>query len=188
VNFLNQYSQTGGKAKFIGGSIMVDQTVLSSRGAAKRLLVGTPSSGGVADAWDSPKWKEWVKLYQESFPADKRFASPSLFATNYYNAFNAVKIALEKVNGDLGDGGAKFREELAKVELDAPNGKIRLDANRQAIATTFITEVAELPNGELTNKFVKTVPDVNQTLGLDPATFQKIGLPSRTNPECKASY
>jgi ABC-type branched-subunit amino acid transport system substrate-binding protein len=188
VNFLNQYSQTGGKAKFIGGSIMVDQTVLSSRGAAKRLLVGTPSSGGVADAWDAPKWKEWVKIYQEGFPADKRFASPSLFATNYYNAFNAVKIALEKVNGDLGDGGAKFREELAKVELDAPNGKIKLDANRQAIATTFITEVAELPNGELTNKFVKTVPDVNQTLGLDPATFQKIGLPSRTNPECKASY
>ncbi len=34
VNFLNQYSQTGGKAKFIGGSIMVDQTVLSSKGAA----------------------------------------------------------------------------------------------------------------------------------------------------------
>ena len=188
VNFLNQYSQTGGKAKFIGGSIMVDQTVLSSRGAAKRLLVGTPSSSGVADAWDDPKWKEWVKLYQESFPADKRFASPSLFATNYYNAFNAVRTALEKVNGDLSDGGAKFRAELAKVELDAPNGKVKLDDNRQAIATTFITEVAELPNGELTNKFVKAVPNVNQTLGLDAAAFQKIGRPSRTNPECKTSY
>jgi ABC-type branched-subunit amino acid transport system substrate-binding protein len=188
VNFLNQYSQTGGKAKFIGGSIMVDQTVLSSRGAAKRLLVGTPSSGGVADAWDAPKWKEWVKAYQEAFPADKRFASPSLFATNYYNAFNAVAIAMDKVGGDLSDGGAKFRAELSKVELDAPNGKIKLDGNRQAIATTFITEVAELPNGELTNKFVRTVPDVNQTLGFEPAAFQKIGLPSRTNPECKTSY
>ncbi|HEY8567359.1 MAG TPA: ABC transporter substrate-binding protein [Beijerinckiaceae bacterium] len=185
VNFLNQYSQTGGKAKFIGGSIMVDQTVLSSRGAAKRLLVGTPSSGGVADAWDSPKWKEWVKLYQESFPADKRFASPSLFATNYYNAFNAMKTALEQVGGDLSDGGGKFRAALAKVELDAPNGKIRLDDNRQAIATTFITEVAELPNGELTNKFVRTVPDVTQTLGLSPEAFKAVGLPSRTNPECK---
>jgi ABC-type branched-subunit amino acid transport system substrate-binding protein len=186
VNFLNQYSQTGGKAKFIGGSIMVDQTVLSSRGAAKRLLVGTPSSGGVADAWDDPKWKEWVKVYQESFPADKRFASPSLFATNYYNAFNATAKALEKVNGDLSDGGAKFRAELSKVELDAPNGKIKLDDNRQAIATTFITEVAELPNGELTNKFVKTVPDVTQTLGLSPDAFKAVGLPSRTNPECKS--
>jgi hypothetical protein len=127
-----------------------------------------------------------VKIYQESFPADKRFASPSLFATNYYNAFNAVAIAMEKVGGDLSDGGAKFRAELAKVELDAPNGKIRLDDNRQAIATTFITEVAELPNGDLTNKFVKAVPDVTQTLGLTPEAFKAVGLPSRTNPECKA--
>ncbi len=36
VNFFNQYAQAGGKAKLIGGSIMVDQTVLSSKGAAKR--------------------------------------------------------------------------------------------------------------------------------------------------------
>jgi len=185
VNFLNQYSQTGGKAKFIGGSIMVDQTVLSSKGAAKRLLVGTPSSGGVADAWDNPKWKEWVKLYQESFPADKRFASPSLFATNYYNAVKALAIAMDKVKGDIADGGAKLRAELAKVELEAPNGKIKLDGNRQAIATTFITEVAELPNGDLTNKFVRAVPDVTQTLGLSLDAFKAVGLPSRTNPECK---
>ncbi|TCT05056.1 ABC transporter substrate-binding protein [Aquabacter spiritensis] len=185
VNFLNQYSQTGGKSKFIGGSIMVDQTVLSSRGAAKRLLAGTPSSGAVADSWDDPRWKEFVKAYQDAFPADKRFASPSLFATNYYNAYNAMAKALDKVKGDLSDGGAKFRAELAKTELDAPNGKIKLDDNRQAIATTFITEVAELPNGDLTNKFVKTVPNVNQTLGLPLAEFKAVGLPSRTNPECK---
>lgn len=185
VNFLNQYSQTGGKAKFIGGSIMVDQTVLSSKGAAKRLLVGTPSSGGVADAWDDPRWKAWVKTYQEAFPADKRFASPSLFATNYYNAVKALAIAMDKVKGDISDGGAKLRAELAKVELDAPNGKIKLDDNRQAIATTFITEVAELPNGDLTNKFVRAVPDVTQTLGLSLEAFKAVGLPSRTNPECK---
>lgn len=185
VNFLNQYGQTGGKAKFIGGSIMADQTVLSSRGAAKRLLVGTPTSSGVADAWDDPKWQAWVKTYQEAFPADKRFASPSLFATNYYNAFNALAIAMGKINGDLSDGGAKLRAELARTELDAPNGKVKLDENRQAIATTFITEVAELPNGDLTNKFIKTVPNVSQTMGLSAEAFKAVGLPSRTNPECK---
>ncbi len=185
VNFLNQYGQTGGKAKFVGGSIMVDQTVLSSRGAAKRLLVGTPSSGGVADAWDDPKWKAWVKAYQDAFPADKRFASPSLFATNYYNAFNGIATGLEKVNADLSDGGAKFRAELAKVQLDAPNGPIKLDDDRQAIATTFITEVVEAPNGDLTNKFVRTVPNVSKTMGLSAEAFKAVGLPSRTNPECK---
>lgn len=185
VNFLNQYSQTGGNAKFIGGSIMVDQTVLSSKGAAKKLLVGTPSSGGVADAWDDPRWKAWVKTYQDAFPADKRFASPSLFATNYYNAVKALAIAMDKVKGDISDNASKLRAELAKVELDAPNGKIKLDDNRQAIATTFITEVAELPNGDLTNKFVRAVPDVTQTLGLSLDAFKAVGLPSRTNPECK---
>jgi ABC-type branched-subunit amino acid transport system substrate-binding protein len=35
VNFLNQYQQAGGEAHLIGGSIMVDQTVLSSKGKAK---------------------------------------------------------------------------------------------------------------------------------------------------------
>src|ERR1700737_3023416 len=35
VNFLNQYQQSGGKAHLLGGSIMVDQTILSARGNAK---------------------------------------------------------------------------------------------------------------------------------------------------------
>src|SRR5271163_2635790 len=36
VNFLNQYQQAGGKAHLLGGSIMVDQTVLSAKGDAKK--------------------------------------------------------------------------------------------------------------------------------------------------------
>ena len=35
LNFLNQYQQAGGNAKLFGGSIMVDQTVLSAQGKAK---------------------------------------------------------------------------------------------------------------------------------------------------------
>jgi branched-chain amino acid transport system substrate-binding protein len=188
VNFFNQYAQAGGKAKLIGGSILVDQTVLSSKGAAKRIAIGIPSAGPQADVWDNAKWNDWVKLYQSSFPADKRFTSPSLTGTAYYNDFNAVFTVLNKINGDLSGGQKKFREELAKLELDAPNGKIKLDGNRQAIGTNFITEVVELPNGDLVNKAVKVVADVKQTLGFTPEQFAKLGLPSRTNPECKKSY
>jgi branched-chain amino acid transport system substrate-binding protein len=188
VNFLNQYTQAGGKAKMVGGSIMVDQTVLSSKGAAKRALVGTPTGGPQADTWDNPKWQAWVKAYQEAFPADKRFAVPSLSGTNYYNATTAMINALNAVKGDLSDNHKKLRETLAKMELDAPNGKIRLDDKRQAIAANFVTEVVEAPNGDLVNKMVKFVPEVKQTLGFDDAAFAKLGLPSRTNPECKKSY
>ena len=188
VNFLNQYTQAGGKAKMIGGSIMVDQTVLSSKGAAKRALIGTPTGGPQADAWDNPKWQEWVKAYQAAFPADKRFQSPSLTGTNYYNATNALFAALNTVNGDLGDGHKKLRATLSAMVIDAPNGRIRLDDKRQAIGPNFVTEVVEAPNGELTNKMVKVIPEVRQTLGFDEAAFAKLGLPSRTNPECKAKY
>jgi branched-chain amino acid transport system substrate-binding protein len=188
VNFFNQYAQAGGKAKMIGGSILVDQTVLSSKGAAKRIAIGIPSAGPQADVWDNPKWNAWVKLYQDSFPADKRFTSPSLTGTAYYNDFNAVFQVLNDIKGDLSDGHKKLREGLTKLELDAPNGKIKLDANRQAIGTNFITEVVELPNGDLVNKAVKTVADVKQTLAFSPEQFAKLGLPSRTNPECKKSY
>ena len=188
VNFLNQYTQAGGKAKMIGGSIMVDQTVLSSKGAAKRALIGTPTGGPQADAWDNPKWQEWVKAYQAAFTADKRFQSPSLTGTNYYNATNALFAALNTVNGDLSDGHKKLRATLSAMVIDAPNGRIRLDDKRQAIGPNFVTEVVEAPNGDLTNKMVKVILEVRQTLGFDDAAFAKLGLPSRTNPECKAQY
>src|ERR1041384_470770 len=117
VNFFNQYAQAGGKAKLIGGSILVDQTVLSSKGAAKRIAVGIPSAGPQADVWDNAKWNDWVKLYQSSFPADKRFTSPSLTGTAYYNDFNAVFQVLNDIKGDLSDGHKKFREGIAKIEI-----------------------------------------------------------------------
>jgi ABC-type branched-subunit amino acid transport system substrate-binding protein len=185
VNFLNQYQQAGGKAHLIGGSIMVDQTVLSAKGSAKNALIGAIAASGQADTWDDPGWKAFVKLYQDTTPADKRFPSPALLATNYYGATMAFYEALNKINGDLGPNQENFKKALAGLEIDAPNGHIKLDSNRQAIGTNFVTEVVEDGNGGLVSKVVSIIPNVNQTLGIDPATFAKIGLPSRTNPECK---
>ena len=37
-------------------------------------------------------------------------------------------------------------------------------------------------------KLVSIKENVNQTLGIDPDAFARIGLPSREVPECKTSY
>jgi ABC-type branched-subunit amino acid transport system substrate-binding protein len=185
VNFLNQYQQAGGKAHLMGGSIMVDQTILSAKGNAKNALLGTLAASGQADTWEDPGWQKFVKAYQDAFPPNKRFPSPSLLATNYYDSTMALILALRQVNGDLSNNQAKYKEALAKIEIDAPNGKIKLDSNRQAIGTNFVTEVVDDGKGALFSKVVKVIPNVNQTLGYDPAVFAKIGLPSRTVPECK---
>ncbi|MEM6663891.1 MAG: ABC transporter substrate-binding protein [Pseudomonadota bacterium] len=188
VNFLNQYQQAGGDANLIGGTIMVDGTVLNSKGDAKRALIGTPSSGPQADTWDNDAFQGYVKLYQDTFPPEERFPAPSLLSTLYYNATAATLTCMNEVNGDLSDGHAAFRQCLANLELDSPTGKVTLDGNRQATAATFISEVVENAEGNLVNQFISMDPAVSQTLGMDAAKFAAIGAPSRENPVCKGSY
>lgn len=188
VNFLNQYQQAGGDANLIGGSIMVDGTVLNSKGSAKDALVGVPSSGPQADTWDNAAWQAYVKKYQDTFEPDQRFPSPSLLATGYYNATTAMHTCVGEVGGDLSDGHAAFRACLTGLELDAPNGKITLDGNRQAVGTNFVTEVFEQDDGTLATKLVSMKEGVTQTLGLSKEAFDAIGLPGREVPACKSSY
>ncbi len=185
VNFLNQYQQAGGTAKLIGGSIMIDQTVLSSKGKAKQALVGTPSAGPQVDTSTDPKWQAYVKEYRDDFPPDKRFPTPSLLATYYYQNTKAVLTVLNDIKGDLSNNEAKLRSGLASLVLDAPVGKIRLDQNRQAIAPNFVSEVVVDKDGNLVSSLVKEVPEVNQQLGMDPAKFAAIGAPGRDVPACK---
>ncbi|MFO1353052.1 MAG: ABC transporter substrate-binding protein [Gammaproteobacteria bacterium] len=183
VNFLTQYEQAGGDKPMVGGSITVDQTVLGSKGKRRDYIVGTPSAGPIADNWDNDSWRAFVKAYKEAFPDG--FPSPSLFAHGYYVNTLAVLTALDKVNGDLSDKQAKLRETLAKLELDTPTGKVKLDENRQAIADIFLTEVAKGDDGALSNKVVKVIPQVNQTLGMAKDAFLKLGPVGRDNPDCK---
>jgi branched-chain amino acid transport system substrate-binding protein len=184
LNFLNQYQQAGGHAKLIGGSIMIDQTVLGSKGKAKETLIGVPSATHWADTWDDPRWQAFVKAFQEASPKER----PGFCAVNYYDETTAALLALDKVKGDLSDGHKKFREALASLVLDAPNGQIKLDENRQAIGTVFVTEVIKDPHGDLVNKVVKIVPNVDERLGLSKAAFDRIGLPGREVPICKKVY
>ena len=136
----------------------------------------------------STAWATPVDPDDPAFAPEDRFPSPSLLATGYYNATSAALQCLDQVNGDLSDGQAAFRSCLSTLELDAPNGKISLDGNRQAIGTNFVSEVVQLDDGNLATQLVAIKENVNQTLGIDPDVFAQIGLPSRDVPECKSSY
>jgi branched-chain amino acid transport system substrate-binding protein len=179
VNFLNQYEQAGGDKPMIGGSITVDQTVLNYKGKRRESLVGTLSAGPVADAYDGAEWKAFVADYKKSFPDG--FPSPSLFAYVYYQNMKAALDGLDAVKGDLSGGQAKYRAALSKMVLKTPTGDVRLDANRQAIGSTFVTEVVKDPQGNLYNKVLRKVDNVDQTLGIKKEQFQ---IGSRDVPNC----
>lgn len=182
VNFLTQYENAGGDKPMMGGSITVSQDVLNYKGKRRDSLVGTISAGPVADSFDGTDWKAFVADYQKTYPVSAGgFPSPSLFAFVYYVNMKAALDGLAAVNGDLSGGQAMYREALSKMVLKTPTGDVRLDGNRQAIGTTFVTEVVKDAQGNLSTKVTRKVDNVDQTLGIKKEDF-KMG--SRDEPSC----
>jgi branched-chain amino acid transport system substrate-binding protein len=182
VNFLTQYENAGGDKPMLGGSITVSQDVLNYRGKRRDSLIGTLSAGPLADAYEGADWKAFVADYQKNYPVSAGgFPSPSLFAYVYYMNMKAALDGLAAVNGDLSNNQAKYREALAKMVLKTPTGDVRLDANRQAIGTTFVTEVVKDAKGNLFNKVNRKVDNVDQLLGMKKEEFQ---IGSRDVPVC----
>lgn len=184
LSFLSQFQAAGRDVPLIGGSITVDQTILSQRDAAKQALIGTPSAGPISDNWDAPEWRAFVARYQAAFPPQERSASPSLFAAMYYIAARAMIEGLNAVDGDLSQGQAAFRAALSSMTLDAPTGRITLDQNRNGVANIFLSEVVEDETGALKNQLIRVTPAVNQTLGVDPEQFLAMGPVGRHVPAC----
>ena len=184
INFFTQYQQAGGKAKFIGGSITVDQSVLATEGAFADSLVGTITASPTSDNATEKAWTDYVAEYHKQFPDGLPY--PGLFALSYYNETVGVLEALKAIKGDLGDKQAKFMEALAKVKFDGPTGPISLDANRQAIGPNYVSEIQKGADGKLAANVISKVDNINQTLDLEggmsnPAFAQPV---SRDFPSC----
>ena len=119
-----------------------------------------------------------------AFPqvADAADASFHLFDVYYNNGMEAVMQALEETDADLSDGQQAFRAALARVSLAAPNGPIRLDANRQAIGSTYMFRVTKNKKGVLSFDLLRTVENVDASFGGHLARGGPI--PDRTQPPC----
>lgn len=182
--FLTQYSQAGATTPVIAGPVTVDQVVLSARGPHRRLLNGLISAGPIVDDSDDPTWVEFVARYRKRFPDG--FSAPSINAVHYYIAAKAVIMALNEVKGDLSNNQRAFQEALSKLTVPTPmGGTVKLDDNRQAIATNFIRRVIER-DGKLLTTQVAKFEGVTQTFGVPRAEFLALGSPSRDNPSCPA--
>jgi branched-chain amino acid transport system substrate-binding protein len=181
VNFLKAYTQFGGKAPMVAGSITLDQVVLSTKGALLSRVVGVPSAAPTADNNPTPAWQRFVQQYR-TMPGHLAF--PDLFAEGYYVEARAAILALQQVHGDLSGGQKKFQNALAHLRFSTPTGTVYLDHNRQAVGNNFLIEVTKGPNG-LYNRLLKVIPHVNQTLGVPEAQWVKLHGPvTRNNPSC----
>jgi branched-chain amino acid transport system substrate-binding protein len=109
-------------------------------------------------------------------------AEGTVFPIFYRNGMAAVLEALDEVHGDLSGGEKRFQRALSRVRLDAPNGHISLDGNRQAIGTNYLGRIMRDIKGKTRATTFRAVPGVDQTFG----GYFRPGdpLPSRTVPSC----
>jgi branched-chain amino acid transport system substrate-binding protein len=179
--FVRQYGELRGNLadKIVASTVSVDPNVLKELGDR---VVGVVTAGPVAADSDDPKFQEYLAAMKEAYP---KALAGSLFDVLYYDAMEATILALEQVEGDLSDDHAKFREALAGLQLDAPNGDTALDEYRNSVAPNYVFQVVADKTGDGVPdvETLKEIPDVDQTFAgfFSPETPS----PDRTNPECR---
>ena len=131
----------------------------------------------------APRWAAYVAEYAKAFPPELAGFGPLIFAVAHHNAMEAVVTALEKVDADLSDDQQRFRSALASLELEAPQGNIRLDENRRAVGPNYLVKVVKTRKGRLGRTTFRSVPNVEQTFG---GYFKPGGpTPSNDRPPCR---
>ena len=139
----------------------------------------------MADAYDGAGVEGVRRRLPEDLPGLGRRLSRArrLFAYVYYINMKAALDGLDAVKGDLSGGQVKYREALSKMTLKTPTGDVKLDANRQAIGTTFVTEVVKDAQGNLFNKVYSKVRQRRPDAGHEGRRVQDRAGP-RDVPAC----
>jgi branched-chain amino acid transport system substrate-binding protein len=167
------YVSLGGKlaTTMLGGSSVMDPTSFGVGDALVGLAGGSPTPlGGTTAAWRS-----YVASFKKVYP---NAPADSLFTVLYYDGMQAIVQGLRRTNGNI----TKLGATLAKLTPTFPNGKVKLDANRNSIQPAYVVKIVK-KGDTLAFETIKTIPNVSQTFGglFGPSSPP----PSRTQPACK---
>ena len=167
VAFVKQYVDFGmhNKIPLIGQSNTFEQPDLH---AMPKAIVGCLSAHLMADDLDTPEWNSFRDKFMERWGS-----SPSAASEFAYVSMKMILRAVEKLDGDVSDKLA-FAQAMGEVDMsDAPRGPIYLDEYNAVVQNVYIREVAMNENGELSNKGLVTVKEVNQFVPYDPAFYME---------------
>lgn len=187
--FLERYAKS---VPALSRKVVLNAFALTGLDPAVVARLGDSIVGTVA-GWDIPgpfvpSFRAYMNDYRRALPglADTADATSHLFDVYYRNAMDAALQALERAGGDLSNGQRGFRAALAAVKLDAPNGHLRLDANRQAVGTTYRFRVTANHKGAIDLRLLKPLENVDASFGGRFAPGDPI--PDRTQPRCTAGH
>ena len=173
-------AQPLGRRLVVGGASFADQANLAVPGIDLTGVVlgsSVPLDRGVASM------DAYRDAFSAAFPAFPPGIAEGPSILPSYNAVEAVARALESAGADLDRDPTAFRTALARNVLAAPQGPLRLDANRQAMGRTYLERIARVADRKATLTGVRTLDGIEQ--GFGGIFTSSTPPPSATEPACE---
>ncbi len=136
-----------------------DSTFLSTLGAK---LDGVALTSRFRSGAPSKALADYQARYRAAFPRIPAGFEQWSLVVGYADSVEALLTALERADGDLSDGRARLREELARIRLVLPRGDVHLDANRQVVTDVPLVRLRRRGGATVTEP-ISIANDVEQT-------------------------
>lgn len=150
INFIKQFSQAGLNKTIpvFGPAFSFDERLLGAVGPA---ALGVKNGSQWTHDLDVPANRQFVAAFREAYGR-----TPTLYASQGYDAARLIGSALKSVEGDVSKLDA-LRAALRKADFESVRGDFAFAANQHPVQNLYIREVVEDGAGGYTNKTLKTV-------------------------------
>src|SRR6056297_1026663 len=150
INFLKQYSQAGLSQTIpvFGPAFSFDERLLGAVGAA---ALGVKNGSQWSHDLDNPANQQFVAAFRAAYGR-----TPTLYASQGYEAARLIGSALKSVDGDL----SKFdqlRTAIRQADFESVRGQYSFTSNQHPVQNLYIREVVEDGKGGYTNRTLKAV-------------------------------
>ena len=149
INFLKQYAQAGLQGVIpLMGPAATDGRLLGAVGEA---AVGVVNSAQWSSEFDNPANRRFVTAFRKMYGR-----TPTLFASQGYDAALLIGSALRAVGGDMNRSDA-FRAALEKADFPSVRGRFRFGRNHFPIQDYYVRQVVKSGDGGIVNRLLGRV-------------------------------
>ena len=150
INFLKQYAQAGLNQTIpvFGPAFSFDERLLKAVGPA---ALGVKNGSQWTHDLDNPANQQFVEAFRSAYGR-----TPTLYASQGYEAARLIGSALKSVDGDVSKIDA-LRDAIRKADFDSVRGTFKFTTNQHPIQDLYIREVVLAADGSYTNKTLKAV-------------------------------
>jgi branched-chain amino acid transport system substrate-binding protein len=150
INFLKQYAQAGLNQTIpvFGPAFSFDERLLQ---AVKNAAIGVKNGSQWSHDLDNPANRQFVDAFKKAYGR-----TPTLYASQGYDAARLLGSALKQVGGDV-DRLDALRAAIRKADFATVRGKFAFSANQHPVQDIYIREVIKGSDGKYTNRTIEAV-------------------------------